>query len=168
MTATALWLRIVAGLCAAAGSVLLIPVSIPSHDVSLVTAALVGCAGGIVLFTVLARASPGVHRGTWSRRDTTRASFLVLWATVEELLWRRLALGGLAPHAGWLVALVVSSGAFAAVHRWGRASQLVTGIGFGTVYLATGRLLASIAMHAVYNLLLDQAQHRPLAAARAP
>ena len=167
MTPAALWLRIGAGTCAAAGSVVLIPVPAPKHGFPLVAAAIAGSAGGFVLFVVLARALPTVRAG-WSRRDTNRSSFLLLWATVEELLWRRLALGGLALHVGWLVALAVSSAAFAAAHRRGRESQLVTGLGFGSVYLATGRLLASIAMHTVYNLLLDRALPRPLPAARAP
>jgi len=81
---------------------------------------------------------------------------------VEEILWRRLVLGGVASHAGWPAGLVTSTIAFAVTHRVGKSSHLVTGCAFGAAYLATGRLLAAIVMHATYNLLLDRALQRPV------
>jgi uncharacterized protein len=89
--------------------------------------------------------------------ETRRSSFLVLWAGIEELVWRRLALGGLAQQSGWPIALVASSLAFAATHRFEKPSQFVTGLAFGSVYLLTGTVLAPVVMHGLYNVLVDRA-----------
>lgn len=160
MTPAGLWLRLTAGVSAAGGSILLIPVESPAPlGVPAAPAVLVGVIGGVALFSSLARARPVVPRSL-TRRRVTRSSFLLLWATVEEALWRRLVLGTLALHCGWAVALVGSSIGFALSHRVGWTGQLVTGLGFGSVYLATGQLVAAIAMHAVYNLLLDEELER--------
>lgn len=161
MTPAGLWLRLAAGVSAAAGSVLLIPLEAPAAtSVPAAPAALVGVLGGVALFSSLARARPVVHRSPITRRRLTRSSFFLVWATVEEVLWRRLVLGMLAVHGGWVVALVGSSIGFAVSHRVGWSGHLVTGLGFGSVYLATGQLSAAIAMHTVYNLLLDEELER--------
>lgn len=166
MTPAGLWLRLTAGVSAAAGSILLIPVESPAAlGVPAAPAVLVGVLGGVALFSGLARARPVVRRSPLTRRRINRSSFFLLWATVEEALWRRLVLGTLALHCGWVVALVGSSIGFALTHRVGWTGHLVTGLGFGSIYLATGQLVAAIAMHAVYNLLLDEALERPLASA---
>jgi membrane protease YdiL (CAAX protease family) len=156
VTPTGLWLRLAAGVSAAAGSVLLIPIEPPTAGVPAGPAVLVGVLGGVALFSILAQARPVVRRSPLTRRRVTRSSFFLVWASVEEALWRRFVLAALATHAGWVVALAGSSIGFALSHRVGWPGHLVTGLGFGSVYLATGQLLAAIAMHAVYNLLLDE------------
>jgi membrane protease YdiL (CAAX protease family) len=156
VTPSGLWLRLAAGVSAAAASILLIPIDVPAARVAAGPAVLVGLLGGCALFTTLAQARPLVHRGWLTRRRATRSSFFLVWAAVEEVLWRRLVLGSLALHAGWIVALAGSSAGFALSHRAGRPGQLVAGLGFGSVYLGTGQLLAAVAMHAVYNMLLDE------------
>lgn len=161
MTATGLWLRLSAGSAAALGSIVLIPIPAPTGSASVGAAVLVGGLGGIVLFSTLARTRPRARLEGWSRRDSTRSSFFVLWAGVEETLWRRLTLGGVALHAGWLVGLITATVGFAVTHRLEKLSHLVTGFAFGAIYLVTGQLLASIVMHAVYNVLLDRALHPP-------
>jgi membrane protease YdiL (CAAX protease family) len=157
VTPAGLWLRLTAGVSAAAGSILLIPVEPPAVlSVPAAPAVLVGVLGGVALFGSLARARPAVRRSLLTRRRINRSSFFLLWATVEEALWRRLVLGTLALHGGLVVALAASSIGFALSHRVGWTGHVVTGLGFGSVYLATGQLVAAIAMHAVYNLLLDE------------
>jgi membrane protease YdiL (CAAX protease family) len=159
MTTAGLWLRIALGTGAAAGS-LLIPLDAPEASVPLAPALLVGALAGTMLYCALAGTRPVLHRGPLTRRRVTRVSFCLVWATVEETLWRRLILASLALQLGWIVALVVSSAGFALSHRIGWPGHLVTGLGLGSVYLATGQLLAAIAMHTVYNLLLDERLER--------
>lgn len=161
MTAVRLWLRLGVGTAVAALTTVLIPIPAPTRGITTGPAALVGCLAGAALFCLLARALPPVRVTAWTRRDTTRTSFFLLWAWVEETVWRRLALGGLALQAGWPIALVGSSLAFAATHRFGRPSHVATGLAFGSIYLVTGTLLAPIAMHVVYNALLDRAIRSP-------
>jgi membrane protease YdiL (CAAX protease family) len=157
VTLLGLWLRLCAGTVVAVGSFVLLPVRTPSTNVSIGTAGVLGCIAGTCLFVGLARSRPRTRLERWSRRDWTRSSFLVLWASVEEAIWRRLALGAIALHTGWGTALAASTVAFALTHRLGKPTQLVTGLAFGSIYLLTGQLVAAIAMHAVYNLLLDRA-----------
>jgi membrane protease YdiL (CAAX protease family) len=156
VTSGGLWLRLGVGIAVAACSVVLIPIPAPTQGFALGPPALVGCLSGAVLFGVLARTLPRPRLRAWTRRDTTLSSFFLLWAGVEETVWRRFALGGLALELGWPVALVGSSLAFAATHRFGKVTQLATGFAFGSVYLVTGTLVAPIAMHAVYNVLVDR------------
>ena len=164
MTPLGLWLRVCAGTALAVGSLVLLPVRTPSMHLSIGTAGVLGCVGGACLFAGLARKRPQARLDGWSRRDWARSSFLVLWAGVEEAIWRRLALGAIALHTDWATALAASTVAFAVTHRSGRSTQLVTGLAFGSIYVLTGQLVAAIAMHAVYNLLLDRALgHRPSA-----
>jgi membrane protease YdiL (CAAX protease family) len=161
VTATRLWLRLGAGTTVAAVTTVLIPIPAPTRGFAAGPATLVGCLAGAALFGLLAQTLPPVRVTAWTRRDTTRTSFFLLWAWVEETVWRRLALGGLALQAGWPIALVGSSLAFAATHRFGRPSHVATGLAFGSVYLVSGTLLAPVAMHAVYNALLDRAIRSP-------
>jgi ABC-2 type transport system ATP-binding protein len=76
----------------------------------------------------------------------------------EEAIWRALLLGLLVSPLGRVGALVVSTVLFAGSHvgRQGRSAlaHLLTGAGFGGVYLATGRLHAAIAAHSAYNVLV--------------
>ena len=159
MTPRGLWLRVLAGVGGAAAALALLDVPPPTRPgISPLLALSIGLGCGVALFIALARQLPPRPRAPG--RSLSRVTFLVAWAAVEEILWRWLVLGGLATATGWPIALGVSSIAFAATHRWGRRSQLVTGTTFGLVYLATGRLLAAVATHAAYNLVLAEALAR--------
>jgi membrane protease YdiL (CAAX protease family) len=117
-------------------------------------AAALGTASGAALFTAATRRRPLLHVATRSiSLLLARLGFLGLWATNEEVIWRRVALGELLPR-GIVPALAASSVGFALVHRARRWLHLGTGSAFGALYLATGALLASIAAHWVYNVLV--------------
>jgi membrane protease YdiL (CAAX protease family) len=81
-------------------------------------------------------------------------AFLLGWAWVEEVIWRRLLLATVAVVAGVAAGLVATTALFALAHAQGRASHLLTGAAFGGAFVATGRLGAAVASHAVYNLLV--------------
>jgi membrane protease YdiL (CAAX protease family) len=82
-----------------------------------------------------------------------KLGFLGLWALNEEIVWRRVVLGALLP-GGALVALAASTLGFALAHRARRLLHVGTGVTFGSLYLATGALTASIAAHWLYNVLV--------------
>jgi len=153
MSARSLWARIAFGVAAAVVTFLAVPIPAPAPERtgSLVAAAL-GTTLGIVLFAALAQVRPALPK----RVDVTGAQlcFLVGWAWVEEMLWRRLLLGGLAVIAGAALGLIVATALFALAHQEGRGTQVATGATFGAAYLTTGRLLAAFAAHAVYNILV--------------
>ena len=94
------------------------------------------------------------------RRALARAVVLSVRSAYEEVAWRGLVLGLLAP-LGLPIALLASSVLFSAahVHRLGRraAVHLGTGLAFGGVYVCSGSLLAAIAAHATYNIVLGLA-----------
>ena len=76
-------------------------------------------------------------------------------AVSEEIVWRWGVLAGAAPYVGWGGALALSSAGFAGIHtRTATLAYLLLGATFGAVFLATGRLVAAIAAHAAYNLLV--------------
>ncbi len=151
MSRLGLWLR----LCligSAAGASLLVDVPAPGGRTLHVAAALpLGAITGASLFVALA---------AWQAKETAgrptriQVGFLVLWATVEEAVWRRLLVGALAGAAGLGTAALASTVAFAATHRRGRLAHLVTGGTFCGIYVATGRLAAAVAAHVAYNLLV--------------
>lgn len=77
---------------------------------------------------------------------------------VEEIVYRggvQAALRGLLPGSVW-IPILVTSGLFAYMH-WGAVEPesllvlFVLSLGFGFVYEWTGRLLAPIVMHAIFN-----------------
>ena len=111
--------------------------------------------------------SPGGLRSSPAARSVSRRrrlAILGLAAVNEELLWRRLVLGGILP-SGALAALAVSTLGFALAHRARPALHLGTGATFGGLYLATGALAAPVAAHWAYNtLLLRRASARRAAA----
>jgi ABC-2 type transport system ATP-binding protein len=118
-----------------------------------------GVVTGVALFVVLARrwVPPGL--GLLSRqRLAARGLVLTAKSAQEEAFWRALVLGALVAPLGRLGALVVSTAVFACAHlpRQGRAAaaHLLSGLAFGAVYLATGRLVAAITAHATYNVLV--------------
>jgi ABC-2 type transport system ATP-binding protein len=108
---------------------------------------------GYLLFTALA--------GSAARRVLLPAP-VVLAAGVgvgagEEAIWRAFALARLAPVVGTGAAVAASAAGFALAHypaqgRRGVAVHLGTGLGFGTLFAATGSLTAATAAHCVYNV----------------
>lgn len=161
MTPRGLWLRVTAGIGGAAAALTLVEVPPPTDPtVSPLAATCLGLACGLILFAALAQQVPPLPTPRPAGRWLIRLTFVVVWAAVEEIFWRWLALGLVAAAAGWPLALATSSVGFAAVHRVGKASQLATGATFGVVYLATGRLLAAVAAHVTYNLVLAEALAR--------
>ena len=118
---------------------------------------------GAVLFVALAGG-----RLPCARIDARRRAVALRWlllgvvASLEELVWRGLALGGLRLALGPVAALVLSSAGFAVWHtpELGRRSAVhaVTGLGFGSAFLVGGIAAAALA-HAVYNVLVDWAVH---------
>lgn len=153
MSARSLWLRISIGFAAAAATVILAPAPAPTAPrMGSAAAILLGIPVGVLVFLALARVPPRLPR----RGELTRAqlAFLLGWAWVEEVLWRRLLLATVAVAAGVTVALAAATALFALAHGQGRAAHLLTGAAFGGAFVATGRLGAAVASHAVYNLLV--------------
>jgi hypothetical protein len=122
-----------------------------------------GVAVGAALFACLARRPlPVPALGRASRpRLAARSPILAVKSAQEEAVWRGVVLGSLAVVVGRAGALAASTLLFAAAHvprqRSRAVVQLATGAAFGLVYAATGRLLAAIAAHAAYNLLVGAA-----------
>ena len=161
MTPRGLWIRALAGVGGAVALLALFDVPPPTRPgVPLLLALSIGLGCGVALFSALAQQLPPLPRARVPGRSLIRATFLVAGAAVEEILWRWLVLGALAITTGWPIAFALSSVGFAASHRANRASQLITGATFGLVYLATGRLLACVASHAAYNVVLAEALAR--------
>lgn len=153
MSGRSLWARIVGTTLCAVATFLLVPVPAPlGVRTGTAVALAAGFGAGVVLFVLLSGSMPRLP----GRADLTAAQlvFLLGWAWVEEALWRRLLLGGVALAAGALAGLAVATALFAVAHRHGKRTQVVTGAGFGSAYVATGRLGAAVATHVVYNLLV--------------
>jgi membrane protease YdiL (CAAX protease family) len=126
------------------------------------TALAIGSFVGLGVVLLLARGR--VHVSAWTSlpacRALSRSVVLSVRSASEEVVWRGLGLGLLAP-AGLAVALLASSALFAAAHvqRLGRraAAHLGLGLAFGGIYVFTGSLGAAIAAHATYNIVLGLA-----------
>ena len=151
MTAAGLWSRIAVGATLAIVLPFALDVPPPTQlRVSPALAVTLGLGIGIGLYSV----------GAWRRPvavsplGLAQTAFIVGWATIEEVLWRWLLLGGLALRIDLAVAFVAATGCFALSHARGRRSQLVTGAAFGGLYLLTGTLLAPVSAHIAYNLLV--------------
>lgn len=160
MTARA-WL--VPGAQGAAALTLLLTVRIasPGSAYPWELSALAGVLAAALLFRVLAGGWPVL--APW-RRDRALAliltiAFLAGTSTGEEVLWRWLALGGLRPLAGTVLAYGLSTIGFALSHASGTGAKgvlvhLLTGGTFGGLYLATGSLAAVAVAHASYNVMI--------------
>jgi ABC-2 type transport system ATP-binding protein len=137
------------GVPAPAGGIVGLSIALPS-----------GILAGLLLFALLSRAwvSIGIFRRNRAAALTARGGYLVLRSAVEEIFWRGLGIGVLAPLIGTVPALVVTTVGFAASHlpKLGRHSavHLLTGAVFGGLYLVGGGLAAPIAAHATYNLMI--------------
>lgn len=126
-------------------------------------ALVLGCLAGAAVFLLLARRPIG--RSALSalpgRRLLARSAVLTAKSAEEEAVWRGIVLGLLLPPLGPFGALASSSVLFAGAHarRLGRRAwaHLATGAAFGLAYLATGRVLAAMAAHSTYNVLVGVA-----------
>jgi hypothetical protein len=149
-----LWTRVAAGAAVGVTFWLAVTPERPPLRMSWLPALGVGLVAGLVLFGAVARAAPRLPTAGGSAAVVAgRLAFLCLWAAVEEVVWRRVALGELL-HAGALPALAGSTIGFALVHPSRRLLHLGTGGMFGAVYLATGALVACVAAHSTYNALV--------------
>ena len=92
---------------------------------------------------------------------------IVLAPISEELIFRRFIFGFLAPRCGFLTAMVITAGLFAAIHMslYSLPALFLLGIGFQLIYLKFGSIYPAILMHAFNNaiavtllLFLPQAQ----------
>ena len=160
MTARGMWMRVGVSTIVSGALLLFVSPARPGRSVPAPDAALAGAATGALLFLGVTRQVP---RLSPARVRTSvllaKLGLLGLWAANEEIVWRRVVLGGLLP-AGALVALTLSSLGFALAHRRRRALHLGTGAAFGGVYIATGWLCASVAAHWFYNALVGACAER--------
>jgi ABC-type multidrug transport system ATPase subunit/membrane protease YdiL (CAAX protease family) len=127
----------------------LAPTAPPHAPIPPAMATPLGLAAGLLLFACLAHARP--------RPSLTPVALAAVAVGVsEEAAWRGFALARLAAPVGLAAAVGITSVCFAATHLpalrlRGAAVQLVTGGVFGTVFAATGSLLACALAHAAYN-----------------
>jgi hypothetical protein len=160
---SAIWLRV--GAITALSLTLLFtlaPVR-PARHLSWPVALILGVCAGLLLFNAITRSRPHLSGAAGSTSvAAAKLAFLGLWATNEEILWRRVALGELL-REGVGPALVVSTVGFALMHRTRRGVHLGTGGTFAAVYLSTGTLVACVAAHWTYNALVGAlvARHGP-------
>jgi ABC-type multidrug transport system ATPase subunit/membrane protease YdiL (CAAX protease family) len=129
-------------------------------------AAVAGLFVGAVLFGLLAR-----QRFRLLVTPVSVAAALVVAAVgmSEEATWRAFALARLAPIAGLWPAAAVTTACFAATHVpalrvRGATVQLLTGAVFGTLFVATGSLVACALAHGSYNILAVLGRARPATA----
>ena len=131
------------------------------HPVS--EALALGVLAGGAAFVALARRRVAASSFAALPRERllARGAVLIAKSAEEEAIWRTLVLGALVHPLGAAGALAVSTVLFAAAHvgRLGRRAwwHLATGATFGLAYLATGRLIAAIAAHGTYNILVGVA-----------
>jgi membrane protease YdiL (CAAX protease family) len=132
------------------------PFAWPGARLGNAEACVAGASAGALLFAVLAR--------RWRLPPLRRvagiaAPSLALTAVSEEAVWRYAAQGFLSPLIGVVAALAASTVLFAVVHvptlgRRALKSHLLSGATFGSLYVGTGRLVAAILAHLVYNVLV--------------
>ncbi len=164
MTPAGLWSRIAFGAALAAALPLTLDIPPPTElQVPPALALAAGLVVGTCLFSALARRRPPGHVPL----SAAQAVFVAGWAAVEETLWRWLLLGGLAFVIPTSAAFVAATATFALGHAHGRRVHLGTGSTFGSLYLLTGTLLAPVAAHIVYNLLIAGSLRVARAEARA-
>ena len=122
-----------------------------------------GCLAGGCVFLLLAQRpiAASALSALPRKRLLARSAILTAKSAEEEAIWRGVVLGLLAPPLGPFGALASSSALFAGAHVWrlGRRAwaHLATGSAFGLVYLATGRIIAAMAAHSTYNVLVGVA-----------
>jgi membrane protease YdiL (CAAX protease family) len=143
--------RVVVAVVVATALLVLVAPAEPPPRVGPVAAALAGFVAGVLLYLAVARRRPYVP--PLVPAAVAACGVLVVAASSEEILWRRVVLGELL-RAGPLAAAAVSTLGFALVHRTRQALHLGTGATFAGIYLVTGALAAAVAAHWAYNVLL--------------
>lgn len=133
----------------------------PRARVCVPDALAVGGISGVVLARIaLALVTGDVRRCPGRRRLATSvglAAVLVVAAACEEVVWRGAVQAAVGTVAGTGGSLVLAALLFGAVHgplRRRMATQVLTGVAFGTVFAVSGRLVAAMAAHGAYNLTL--------------
>jgi membrane protease YdiL (CAAX protease family) len=146
-----LFLRLGLALAVAVALLVLVAPAEPPPRIDPASAALAGFAAGLLLYVAVARRRPYIPARVPAA--VAACGLLVVAASSEEIVWRRVVLGELL-RAGPLVAAAGSTLGFALVHRTRQVLHLGTGAAFAGVYLATGVLAAAIAAHWAYNVLI--------------
>jgi ABC-2 type transport system ATP-binding protein len=144
--------------CVAAALLVRLPTPTLRQPAHVAIALPVGLAAGVCLAALLGR-------GRVTKPAAALATVLVVAGGSEEVLWRGFALARLAPAAGAVPALALTTAGFAASHYpalrvRGVLTHAVTGSVFGMVFIGTGSLASAVAAHGSYNLLVV-ARRRP-------
>lgn len=154
-----LWIR--TGVHAAVAVALLASAQVSVHRrVPLAASVVIGLAAATVLFSVLVRARVRFRPRRWRiQRLVAKGGFFALRSASEEVAWRWFLLGSLAPAIGMLGAFAASTGGFALAHAGSQRGRhvlvhVLTGGAFGAVFILTGSLIAAVAAHGGYNLLV--------------
>jgi ABC-2 type transport system ATP-binding protein len=158
----------------AAAALAFVAVDPPLTRLDALPSVLASVGAACVLFMLLSR-----QVRLWRRPPRQRvpplalkAAYVTITSAGEEVFWRWLVLGGLAPVVGLVPAFLGSTVGFAIAHGIRRmdvvAVHLATGAAFGTVYVVTGHIEAAILTHAVYNWLVLVAIESGAAARRLP
>jgi membrane protease YdiL (CAAX protease family) len=148
-----LWTRVGVTTAVSLSLLLLVSPRQPALRMPWVTATVAGLGCGVVLYVAATRCRPLLPAPRGAAVGFGTQAFLVLLATNEEIVWRRVVLGELL-DAGFATAMVGSTVGFALVHRSRRSLHLGTGFVFGALYVTTGALAASVAAHWLYNALV--------------
>jgi ABC-2 type transport system ATP-binding protein len=148
------------------GVTLLLLLGLPTHDPPFplgAAAPLAGALAGAVLFAALARSRVRFRRLRIERAPAivARSAYLSGRSAYEEVVWRGLVFGSLLATVGLVPAFALSTAAFAASHYraqgWRMVVHLATGGAFGGLFYVSGSLLAAVAAHATYNVLIGLA-----------
>jgi membrane protease YdiL (CAAX protease family) len=148
---SSLLLRLALAAVVAVALLVLVAPAEPPPRIDPVSAALTGVVSGVLLYLAVARRRPYIPPRVPAA--VAACGVLVVAASSEEIVWRRVVLGELL-RAGPLVAAAGSTLGFALVHRTRQYLHLGTGAAFAGIYLATGVLAAAVAAHWAYNVLL--------------
>ena len=160
--------------CGAAAALILVRVDPPLTRVDALPALLAAVVAAGLLFALFSGQAPWRGRPPLRRAGSlgVKVVYTTITSAAEEVLWRWLVLGGLAPVVGLAPAFVGATVGFALAHGTRRrdvvAVHLGTGAVFGAVYVGTGRIEAAILAHAVYNWLVLAALEAEAPAVPAP
>jgi membrane protease YdiL (CAAX protease family) len=148
---SSLLLRLALAAVVAVALLVLVAPAEPPPRIDPVWALLTGVVSGVLLYLAVARRRPYIPPRVPAA--VAACGVLVVAASSEEIVWRRVVLGELL-RAGPLVAAAGSTLGFALAHRTRQYLHLGTGAAFAGIYLATGALAAAVAAHWAYNVLL--------------
>jgi ABC-2 type transport system ATP-binding protein len=146
--------------CGSAAALVFVGVDPPLTRVDALPAVLAAVVAAGLLFALLSGQAPWRGRPPFRRAGSlgVKAAYTTITSAAEEVLWRWLVLGGLAPVVGLAPAFLVATVGFALTHGTRRrdvvAVHLATGAVFGAVYVGTGRIEVAILAHALYNWLV--------------